>query len=173
MSIYIVPDTPMNSTKNYVAPGLVQGCFNVDSLFRSTLECFYNGSECFQVMMYKVYTQTRDERLLTNIGPLIHDPALTHFSPNSLFSLIAEQMMIEKWNQSFFFDRYYQACAPNYCTYSFTTRAADFAGIILILLSTIGGLIAALRVVTPLMINCVFRLLQTKRRSPSTGKKTK
>ncbi|CAF4375531.1 unnamed protein product, partial [Adineta steineri] len=50
-------------------------------------------------------------------------------------------------------------CAPIYCTYSDTTRTYNIIGIITKVISTIGGLIMILRLITTVFVKVIFKLL--------------
>jgi hypothetical protein len=140
----------------------------MDSLIRSTLECFYNDTDCFQVILNTTYSISKMIRPWPSatVHPLVHDTSLTQFPPNTSLSLIVKQMMIEEWNDTFSFDRYYKTCLPKHCAYSFTKRAKDSVGIVLLLVSSIGGLTEILLLITPLIVKFIFRLLQRKPKNP-------
>ncbi|CAF1409800.1 unnamed protein product [Adineta steineri] len=68
-------------------------------------------------------------------------------------------MMVEQWNFSCSFEQHYEACSPNYCTYSYTTHTYDLLGIIIQMISMIGGLTVALRLITPQIVRIILRLI--------------
>ncbi|CAF1043691.1 unnamed protein product [Adineta steineri] len=70
--------------------------------------------------------------------------------------------MIEKWNTSLSFSDYYEACAPTYCTYTQIKHATSFTELLVTLISTIGGLVIVLRLITFQFVKIVFSLLRTK-----------
>ena len=126
--------------------------------FRSTLQCFYNDSDCFQFILNTKYSQSIVTRPSTTVRPLINDT-----------SSIVEQMMIEERNYTFSFDHYYETCLPQHCIYSSTTPAKDPIGIVLLLVSIIGGLTAVLVSITPRTVQLICRLLQRRTRKPRRG----
>jgi hypothetical protein len=150
---------------NYTIPGMVEGCYNIDSLLLSTLQCFYDtDSGCVQKILQNI-NKTNISSSGTpyfNAHSLIYNQTLTHFTPNLSFSLILEDMMIEQWNISLSFDRYYQICTPMYCTYTEIARANNFIHIIITLISMIGGLIVALRIIISHLVQIIFRLFKAK-----------
>jgi hypothetical protein len=155
----------------YVLPGTIKGCFTIDSLLLSTLECYYSE---FCVSVQNYYNQyivdvTNTEITLFSIHPLVDNQASSRFSPSTPLSIIVKQMMIEQWNASSSFDLYYEACKPTYCVYSYTTRTVSFIELVLKLVSTIGGLTVALRLITPPLVEIGFSALsfKTRRRSQS------
>jgi hypothetical protein len=149
----------------YLMSGWIRGCSPIDSLLLSTLECLYIHSDCFPLLMgsvAKVTSATAQDLSQINIRPLVYDPALSHFPPNTSISTIIEQLIIEQWNSSFSHSRFYTACAPSYCTYSRNIRTKTIVGVILTLVSTIGGLTISLRVITPHLVTILFKLLTSR-----------
>ncbi|UJR13165.1 hypothetical protein I4U23_000188 [Adineta vaga] len=152
-----------NSTYN-LRSGMEQGCFVIDSLLHSTLECFYSN-DCLSILYHYMnrtfYTYNTGVTWFT-VPPLIYESStISRFPPTTSMNIIIKQMMVEQWNSFYSFDHYYTACSPNYCTYSQTTRAGAI-GIILTLISTIGGLTVALRLITPQIIKLTSNLFQPK-----------
>ncbi|UJR29678.1 hypothetical protein I4U23_017226 [Adineta vaga] len=158
-------DESYNFNIAYVVPGFIQGCFAIDSLLLSTLECFYSNSDCLSIIKSHIksaYIQTTVYPSSFDIRPLIYNPKLNRFTPNTSIEMIVKDMMIEKWNTSISYKSYYEFCAPNYCTYSFTIRAKNTIGVMITLLSMIGGLTVSLRLITPQLVKFVFRLFKLK-----------
>ncbi|CAF1449457.1 unnamed protein product [Adineta steineri] len=151
-------------------PGQVIGCFNFDSVLLSTLECYYSDS-CL-ALSYKYINFTLDQfdtgLKKVNAKLLVYDPEASRFPPNTSIETILKELMIEQWNSSFAFDRYYETCAPIKCTYSQVTRTSSFIGTVLLLMSSIGGLSAALRLITPLLIKIIVRM--KRQRAPGQPK---
>ncbi|CAF4210813.1 unnamed protein product, partial [Adineta steineri] len=91
-------------------------------------------------------------------GPLINDPTRSRFPPNTLVSTIFKEMMVEQWNVSSSYKDFYESCAPIYCTYSEKIRTKTISGIILTLMSVIGGLVVSLRLITPYLVRFFYYL---------------
>jgi len=107
-----------------------------------------------------------------DVRPLVYHRMLNHFTPNASMESIVKEMMIEKWNPSIFYKQYYELCAPSYCTYSSTVRAKTTVGIIVSLISTIGGLCSSLKFITPYFVQFVgrlFRLTNRRQRQQQQG----
>ncbi|CAF1430761.1 unnamed protein product [Adineta steineri] len=155
---------PTYVASNYVAPGLINGCYTIDLLLLSTLQCFYTNSDCMNQLFYyinKTYpASTNNPNLYAHA--LIYNQSSTRFPPNTSVSSIVEEMMIEKWNTSLSFSDYYEACAPSYCTYTQIKQATSFTELLVTLVSTIGGLVIVLRLITFQFFKIVFGLLRTK-----------
>ena len=155
----------------YWAPGMTIGCFTIDSLLLSTLECFYLDS-CLSKLYFilnlisEIYST--DLRWF-QIRPLVYDQESSRFPPNTTLSVIARAIMIEQWNSSVSFDLYYEGCAPIYCTYSYTTHAFNLIEILIKSVSIFGGLTIVLRLITPLLAELVFKLLRKKVKRQQRG----
>ncbi|CAF1437435.1 unnamed protein product [Adineta steineri] len=99
-----------------------------------------------------------------DVNILVNDSASTRFPPNTSLSTIVKALLVEEWNQVFSFNQYYEQCAPSKCTYSQEVRTTDFLGIIIFVISIIGGLIAGVRLIASLLIKMIAILWKIKRR---------
>ena len=148
----------------YMIPGMVKGCYLIDSILLSTLECLYSEC-CLSVLLYYVnqeFDKWPPEFPLFTARPLIYNQTSTRFPPSTTLGVILKRMMIEDWKPNSSFDRYFQACAPTQCTYSDTRHTKNSVGILITLISTISGLTAALRLTAPLLVQLAFYLLELK-----------
>ncbi|UJR06811.1 hypothetical protein I4U23_011098 [Adineta vaga] len=156
-------NNPLPSIGRYMPPGIFKRCFTTESLLVSTLECFFSGFDCMPVILYNLnQLDSSTKTPWINVHPLVYHKTSTRFISNASLSLILKEMMIEQWNSLFLFNNYYDACSPSYCTYSDTKYGKSFIEIIIALISMIGGLIVVLRLITPLLIKLIFRLLQPR-----------
>ena len=156
-------DSPKKPDLAYIVPGLIAGCFAIDSLMFSTFECFYSNSNCISIISSYIeqpYHQSTDYPQPIDVQPLVYDSQASRFNPKTPIVSIVRDIMIEKWNPSISYHHYYDICAPNYCSYSRTLRANTSVGIITLLLSTIGGLCASLRMITPYIFQTSHRLIR-------------
>ncbi|CAF1172455.1 unnamed protein product [Adineta steineri] len=146
---------------SYVMPSSIRGCLNSDSLLLSTLQCLYADSDCFPILLShlkKFYSSSELKLSLHDISPLINDPTQSRFPPNTLVSTIFKEMMVEQWNESSSYKNFYESCAPIHCTYSEKIRTKTIAGIMLALMSVIGGLVVSLRLITPYLVRFFYYL---------------
>lgn len=158
-----------STTIIYIVPGSIAGCSTITSLLLSELQCFYSNADCFSVIMNYIqesYFQNIEYPSWFDVHPLVYDPMLSRYPPNTSISTVVKQMMVEKWNPSYSYNRFYELCAPNYCTYSQKIHTHTITGVIITLVSMIGGLTVSLRLITPLLITFILNLLimVTKRR---------
>ncbi|CAF4031596.1 unnamed protein product, partial [Adineta steineri] len=88
-SIYNYPDP----TTLLSVPGIYLGCYVIESLLQSNLECFYNQTCIDQLQSYFSSTS------LMNITAL--DESLSvKFRKNSTIEAVVDQLMMEQWNQT-------------------------------------------------------------------------
>lgn len=141
--------------------GWIQRCTHIDSLLHSTLECFYEDSVCFPFILRHLGKRYEDfdSPTLYPLEPLTYNPTLTRFPPNTTVSIMLKEIMLEQWNISSSYKLFFEACAPTHCTYSEKTRKYDSIGVIITLISTIGGIVVSLRIITPHFVQLAFRLL--------------
>ena len=90
-------------------PGFRVGCYPLETLLQSTLQCLYNVS-CIELLRLMYYQSNRTFRAL--------DSSLS--SPNAIFQSIMENMFVDEWKTEISYEKYYMACAPLFCTYSYT-----------------------------------------------------
>ena len=153
----------------YIVSGVVASCFIINSLMLSTLECFYSNSDCMLTIssyIEEAYHRVADYPQPINVSLLVYDSASSRFAPNATIASIIKEIMVEKWNPSSFYSHYYELCAPINCAYSETRRANSAIGIIMSLVSTIGGLHATLKLITPYIVHTTSYFLKQIRRKP-------
>jgi hypothetical protein len=72
----------------------------------------------------------------------------SRFFPNSTLQVIVDELMVEEWNRSRMYDRYYNACQPIECTYTHQTKNS-IVYIVTTLIGLLGGLITVLKLIVP------------------------
>lgn len=123
--------------------GFVTGCYAIESLFQSTLECFFD-KECLNTVLTFFPTNNT-----TDINILMANQ--TQFLPTTLIETIVNGLFIEQWSLSISFSAYYEQCAPISCTYTFIRRN-NLIHILTTLLGLYGGLTVVLRLCVPRII---------------------
>ncbi|CAF4636096.1 unnamed protein product [Rotaria sp. Silwood1] len=126
-------------------PGLMVGCLPYNSLFRSTLECFYNQSCIDQIQIF------------INGLSLVTPLSLSCFKQNTTVSDLFDNLFIESWNEKINFTGYFQVCSPHSCTYSYDRRF-NLLYVIVTIISLFGGLKTILYFSTPLIIMFIRRI---------------
>ena len=151
---------PHNLT--FTLPDLLVGCFVVSSVFESSLGCFFNQT-CLDRVQGAISSKRR-------IDISILDANSTRFSPDSLIGTIVDDLMVESWNENIEYDEYYEQCAPEQCTYTYTSRNNPFQ-IVTTILGLLGGLSVVLRIIVPLIVRPIRKWLRQRRENNTlTGK---
>ncbi|CAF1468909.1 unnamed protein product [Adineta ricciae] len=164
---------------NFNITGWVEGCFSIDSIRFSSLQCFYVESNCFQsllaVLGRKDIAHSKFGRLSRSFRPLVHY-SITNYPPNTTVSIILDSLLLEQWNALLSYERFYEICAPSFCTYSIHMRKS-FVEVITVLLSVIGGIVVSLRLLTPHLVKSVAKLAtlpcKKKRTKPERSRRNR
>ena len=128
----------------WVVPGFRVGCYPLEALLQSTLECLYNIT-CI-IRLGSMYTPQN-----TAIRPLNSNTS----SPNAIVQSLVDALFVEQWDSNANYDKYYSECAPTSCTYLRTERAKPIYAIL-----TIAGLYGGLTVVLKLTARFLAKLGQ-------------
>ncbi|UJR18380.1 hypothetical protein I4U23_005284, partial [Adineta vaga] len=151
-----------NISYTYNVSGWIHSCLAIDSLLSSTLQCLNIYSDCFPIILnYLAKFDSMKERINTltyRIHPLVYDPTVSHFPLNTSISKIVSEMMVEQWNFVSSYEKFYDACAPIFCSYFQEVREENFTRVIIKLISVIGGIIVLLRILTPHIVKFISKL---------------
>jgi hypothetical protein len=144
------------SRVNTTVPGLVLGCYLIDSVFSSTLECLFER-QCMKLLTDMYFFDVVDlvrplNNCVLNIQPLRHENS--RFFPNTTMQSIVEQLFIENWTTSINFEKFYEYCAPKTCTYP-TRRRFDTVYMTTKMFGFYGGLSVVLEFVLPLLVKYI------------------
>mgnify|MGYP001034385167 FL=1 len=128
-------------------PGFYVGCYAIESLLQSNLQCFYDRNCLDQLDNYL------SSSILRNTTAL--DPSFSsQYYPNTTIENLLKNLMIEQWNSIQFYDQYYEECQPLECSYKIETRNSMIY-VITTLFGIFGGLITVLRWIVPLIVKFV------------------
>jgi hypothetical protein len=125
------------------------GCYPLESLLLSTLECFYN----LTCLTFIVSNNTLIQPLDVN--------KQKHPTSTTILDLLSE-LFINDWNSTISYEKYIEECAPKFCTYSYTTRKI-FVQIVTILFGLIGGLTIGLELIIGEVILPLFIFIMKRR----------
>lgn len=153
-----------NALPTWPILGLNIGCFPIDSILLSTLECFFNQS-CIQMLIHlrlydfdRVYLPVN----ITNITALnLNRPS--RFFPNTTFETIISQLFVENWTTRADFLEHYHHCQPKFCTYTFIERYQPVF-IITSVIGLMGGLTVVFELFVPVFVQIVLRVFRRRRR---------
>ncbi|CAF3452358.1 unnamed protein product [Rotaria sp. Silwood2] len=145
LGIYSYP----NLTTLFSIAGFYTGCFVMESLLQSTLECFYNQTCVDELRSYLASNTSLTVNALDSFLP-------SRFFENTTIQKLVDELMVEQWNLSITFESYYSACQPIKCTYSYTTKH-DIIYIMTTVFGLIGGMVTILKLVIRLLVKLVSR----------------
>ena len=132
----------------FTIPNFYIGCYPIEALLQSTLQCFYNQS-CIQQIQFHL-----PQHPFIVVQPL--DSSLpTNYFENSTVHDLVENLMIEQWNLLLMYESYYSECAPAKCMYSYETRN-DIIYLVTTVFGLVGGLVTVLKFVVSRLIHFIF-----------------
>ncbi|CAF1541882.1 unnamed protein product, partial [Adineta steineri] len=116
---------------NYTIPNFFVGCYLIEALFSSTLECFYSKSCMTNLRRY----------FLSPLNESWIFPALnSSLNPaNKLIGSIVDELMIDDWSADANFTSYYYKCVPSICIIEYKSYEG-FLTIVTIIAGIFGGL---------------------------------
>ena len=156
VSQYEIVDYP-NVTRMFIVPGFYLGCYTIEALLQSDLQCFYDQTCIDNLLSYFQVSS------IMNVTAL--DMSLSnHFLENATIESVLNELMVEEWNSSSMYDKYYNECQPKQCSYTRTTKNSAIY-IVTTVIGLIGGLITVLKVIMPMLVNFTRRHLRKERRS--------
>lgn len=116
--------------------GLFIGCLPSEAFLSSTLECFYDV-DCVQLINREILLKIRSSLL----SPLNIDDR-SKYPLNASVNDLVNSLFVESWTSNVSYEKYYNQCAPDSCTYSYVDHAN-----MLYTLTTLLGLYGGLQVV--------------------------
>jgi hypothetical protein len=132
----------------FVVPGFYEGCYIIESLLQSNLYCLFHQSCIDNLQVFFPLFQ------LTYV-PALNASIPTKYFRNTTMKELLDNLMIEYWNTSTFYEGYYNECQPAHCTYTFQTRN-DIIYIATTLFGIAGGLTTVLKLVVPRLVRYVM-----------------
>ncbi|CAF4133929.1 unnamed protein product, partial [Adineta steineri] len=110
--------------------GMLTGCYPLETIFQTTLHCFYN-QQCID--------STNNFNSI-NISSL----ETSRFSVNQTIESVVNELMIEELKFKINYPNYFNACSPSLCIYSYVDKRNAIEGI-LTLIGLYGGLVIICR----------------------------
>ena len=143
----------------FYIPNLFVGCFAIQSVLQSTLECFFNQT-CLDAVQLEISSPD-------SVNMSILEENNTRFSPETPIGIMMDALMIEEWGQTIRYEQYYHQCAPKLCTYT-TSYRKNSLYIFTRLISLIGGLTIVLKIVVYSIVRRIRKY--TRPANPSRGR---
>ncbi|UJR38828.1 hypothetical protein I4U23_031493 [Adineta vaga] len=143
---------PARIDGNVILPGLMVGCFPLESLLQSTLELLYNQT------LVDFISNSNNATFKALVSGTQDQPNVT-----TVESMLSE-LMVEQWktitNLTSYAD-YYAQCSPSFCSYTYISRQ-DLLASITSLIAFIGGFSVGARIAMPFLIRFV-QLIKRRR----------
>ena len=147
-----------DNTVNYTIEGLRLGCYSLETILASSLSCFYSSTCIYKFRQrlripndYLLFYQTS-----TN-GTIEFDSTKTRFNINDRIEILANEMFIESWSRNVSYERFFNSCAPVYCTHREYYRF-DALELLTTFLSVYVGLSFGARILAPLLVKMVKKI---------------
>ncbi len=121
-------------------PGFLVGCYPLEALLQSTLECLYDV-ECIQKLKNMYYRMNMTTRPLDS----------RRSTPHATVQSLIDELLIDRWETHIIYERYYAACEPLSCSYT-TTERANLLYIISTVVGLFGGLSVVFKLITPVIV---------------------
>ncbi|CAF0722523.1 unnamed protein product [Adineta steineri] len=154
----VIYDNDYNTNTQFIIPGLYVGCFIVEALLQSTLECFYNQT-CLDILQsYGGFSSSM------NVIPL-NSSLSSRYNTTSTIQELINELMVENWNLSIIYQNYYEGCQPRQCSYSYTAKN-NAIYIATIIFGLIGGLMTILQCFIPRLVRLIARCIWKRRIVP-------
>ncbi|CAF1023917.1 unnamed protein product [Adineta steineri] len=146
----------------FTVPGIYAGCYIIEALLQSNLQCFYNVTCINKIQSYFTYYLSMN---LTTLDASL----LFRFGMNSTIQELVDELMVEEWNNATIYDGYYNECQPSKCSYSYQGKN-DVIYIITTVIGLVGGLITVLKLIVPRVVRLIafcIRRCRVKRNAVS------
>ncbi|UJR08052.1 hypothetical protein I4U23_012329 [Adineta vaga] len=143
------------NTARLLIPGWKIGCSVVETVLRSTLQCFYDQI-CLNSLVFHIQTYTWQHSDLINISAMNFSNK-SHFKRETIIEKIADQLFIEEWIVNTSYLTFYNQCNIQECWY--TMEKDDYITYTISnILGLYGGLTIALRFSIPYLIQILFKI---------------
>ena len=142
------------NNQTFMVNGFRIGCFILESLLVSSLECFYNTS-CLNQFLRLIRFNSSLILLSSN-----------KFNKADSIEMILNILMVEQWQNSTNYTAYFVACQVKHCSYSFEGHRS-LISIATAMLDLIGGLPKILLFIIPIVV----AFIQRKRYFPTASSK--
>ena len=147
MSIYYPVEDTSIPIEIHRIPNFFVGCYFVEGLLASTLECYYNLSCVLELYHYIPYASFLNFSILDE----------SRNQPNETIESIFNRLMVDSWSSNISFISFYNSCAPLSCTVEYRRRN-DLFSVTTAITGVFGGLSLGLKFI----ILFVVRLIEKR-----------
>ena len=140
-----------------LVPGLRAACTSLYSILGSTINWWYNNTVVQRILSsYSMAVHTTQPPHLTSLNTSAPTRFFNQSETQTKFQTLINEMFIENWTTDLSrFDLFYDRCKPSSCSFTVQSRYTLLAAI-LILISIMGGVNRALRLLVPPAVNMLF-----------------
>lgn len=136
---------PVSTLGDKLIPGLMIGCYPLEALLKSTLECFY-FEECLGMIGIDTSQSTNNTLMPLNLS------IPSRFNISTSFEMMLNELLIEEWSTNVSYEQYYEQCSPSSCSFTYM-KSSSAVDIITNVLGLYGGLMIIMdAIVAPLLI---------------------
>ena len=153
LGIYTYDDETDDRYKIVEVTNFYLGCYLLDALLLSTLECFYNQS-CMMAL-----DQYLDSLLRYNLTFPALDANVS--PPDETIQSIIDHLTVVNWTSVVSYSHYYAKCAPSSCKIEYNGQNTVFI-VITILLGICGGLSFGLKIFILIVLRLIEKFFETK-----------
>ena len=143
-----------NSSLMIPIEGLRMGCTPTESLYASTLQCFFNSS-CIDLLQQ--YSN------VTSRSPIPLSRTESRFKINLTISELVKELFIENWTTNINYSSYFEHCGSTFCEYSYVQKLNSLYTFTL-LLGLHGGLTIVLEWICPKTIKLIYKIDRYRKR---------
>lgn len=145
-----------SSVLYFPVPGWYVGCSTVETLLRSTLECFYNQT-CIDLLTFfgSIVAPTPVPSAFLN--RTLDSSVTSRFFTNTSVQTILDELFIEEWYVDVSYSAFYEQCAPIYCSYRYELRR-NFLYVLSRIIGFYGGITITLRLVVPYVVELAVHI---------------
>ncbi len=136
----------MSSKCSQSSRGMMVGCYPLEALLQSTLQCFYD-QQCIDSY--------------GNFKALNSSSVSSRFDVNSTVEFILQELMIEEYLINMSYENYSAECAPSSCSYSYSGRRNTIY-IVTHLIELYGGLVIITKWITVLIMKLYRRRMRRR-----------
>ncbi|CAF0887032.1 unnamed protein product [Adineta steineri] len=133
----------------FVIPGIFVGCYVVEAVLQSDLQCFYNFS-CLQELSDKLMINISESDVLSLNS--------SRYQMNTSMLEIISHLMVEEWNNRTSYSIYFNRCQPKSCTATYIGRG-DIVYIVTTMITLIGGLTTLYKFLIPIIVSVFMKII--------------
>jgi hypothetical protein len=138
-------------------PGLLIGCYPLESMLQSSLECLYNQT-CLDLIMLFMDGESSNITFTILNSSL---PSTISYGLNETVQHMVDRLFVDDWFINKSYDNYFQECGPSHCVYSYIQNF-DIVFIITTIVGLYGGLTTLLKLIIPIIIHIILWFLRRR-----------